>query len=499
MNWLKENEINRCLLCANAPCSSACPKQVDPARRIRSLYFGNPYGAVKGFDADACKDCQKECEKACVLAPLQQEIHILSLMEEVADIQNNAEETNAEYVADLRCDICGVELENPFLLSSSVVASNYEMCAKAFEMGWAGVAFKTITLFEQHDISPRFSVLKSRTGSFYGFKNIEQLSDHALEENLEIFRRLKEKYPSKVIISSIMGRNEDEWEYLARKSDEAGADVIELNFSCPHVEDGKLGITIGQDEGLIERFTLAARRGTDKPILAKMTPNVDDMVPYARAAKRGKADGLAAINTIKSITGLNLDTLAPEPSVRGSSALGGYSGKAVKPIALRFISDMAKDEELKGMHLSAMGGIEDWRDAAEYILLGSGSLQITTAVMQYGYRIVEDLISGLKGYMEERNITNLKQLLGGALENMVEYDDVDKETILYPVFHEEHCVGCGRCYVSCYDGGHQAIAFDEETRKPTLIGTKCVGCHLCRLVCPSSSIGIAKRRVPKRK
>ncbi|MBQ1899273.1 MAG: NAD-dependent dihydropyrimidine dehydrogenase subunit PreA [Erysipelotrichaceae bacterium] len=390
-----------------------------------------------------------------------------------------------------------MKLENPFLLSSSVVASNYEMCAKAFEQGFAGACFKTICLFEQHETSPRFSALKSQNGSFYGFKNIEQLSDHSLEENLVVFGQLKEKYPDKIIIASIMGRNEKEWEYLARECDKAGADVIECNFSCPNMEESALGVTIGQSEELTKRFTAAARKGTKKPLLAKMTPNITDMVPVAIAAKEGGADGIAAINTIKSITSVNIDTLAPLPSVKGKSSPGGYSGSAVKPIALRFISDMSNCEDLQDMHISGMGGITTWRDALEFLLLGCGSLQITTAVMQYGYRIVDDLTAGLKGYMRERNIKDLYQLIGAAKENIVELDELERDTILYPKFRNEQYIGCGRCYISCYDGGHQAIRFDETNRRPILDAKKCVGCHLCLLVCPAKAITTAIRRVKK--
>lgn len=497
MKWLSNNEINRCLLCEDAPCSKVCPMNVDPAKRIRSLRFDNTYGAIQDMPSHFCDSCDKECEKACVLGKYTHSISIFDIMQEIKPIKDEAEADNPLYQASIRTDICGVPLENPFLLSSSAVTSNYEMCAKAFEQGWAGVVFKTICLFEQHETSPRFSVLKSGTGSFFGFKNIEQLSDHALEENMNIFQQLKKKYPNKVIVASIMGRNEQEWTYLAKRCDEAGADVIELNFSCPNMEDESMGMFIGQSEELIEKFTRASRRGTKKPILAKMTPNVMDMAPYAIAAKKGGADGIAAINTIKSITGVNIDTLTPEPAVHGHSAIGGYSGRAVKPIALRFIGELASEKELQDMHLSGIGGIESWKDALEFLLLGSSSVQVTTAVMQYGYRIVEDLISGLTGYMEIRNITSLKQLIGASIEGVVELDELERDTVLFPKFHLEKCIGCGRCYISCMDGGHQAIEFDFEKRKPRLNGQKCVGCHLCRFVCPMEAIGVASKRVKK--
>jgi len=247
----------------------------------------------------------------------------------------------------------------------------------------------------------------------------------------------------------------------------------------------------------VERFTRAARRGTSLPLLAKLTPNVTDMVPLAIVAKRGGADGIAAINTINSVTGVNIDTLVAEPAVHGKSIIGGYSGTAVKPIALRFISDLANCRELDDLHISGMGGIETWRDGVEFILMGAGSVQVTTAVMQFGYRIIDDLIIGLSEYMKCKGVSSVKSMVGAAASSIVSHTGIERDTIIYPVFITEKCYGCGRCYLSCMDGGHQAIAFDTEKRKPSLIGKKCVGCHLCRLVCPSHAIGMAPKAVRK--
>ena len=495
LNFGIESEVNRCILCLDAPCTKFCDKKIEPDKIIRSLYFENEYGVVDYLKSYPCENCSAPCEKNCVLNKYDNPIKIKSIITVANDIKNVKLKDMKNDDVDLSMDICGVKLENPFLLSSSVVASNYEMIDKAFSIGFAGVSFKTICNFPQHETSPRFSALKSHSGHFYGFKNIEQLSDHAVEENMEIFKKLKEKYPSKVIIASIMGRNEKEWEDLSKVCTECGADVIELNFSCPNMEDGDLGSTIGQSEELVEKFTRAARRGTKIPILVKLTPNVTDIVPFALAAKRAGADGISAINTIRSITGVNIDTLVPEPAVHGSSALGGYSGRAVKPIGLRFIAEMQENEELKNMHFSAMGGIENYIDALEYILLGAGSLQMTTSVMQYGYRIVEDLISGITGYMKERNIKSTKDLIGEAVENVVDLNKLERDTILFPKFNLDTCVGCGRCFVSCFDGGHQAIEFID--RKPKLLGNKCVGCHLCKLVCPTGAITTLNKRINK--
>lgn len=500
MDWIKEStnlNISQCMLCDNAPCTSACPKGIKVGDVIRSLYFYNLIGAKQAPELIDCHGCDAPCQKSCISNKMS--CHNLNIPEIVESYKKwklsipSPEIPEADI--DLSTDICGVKLENPFMLSSSVVGSTYDMCARAFEMGWAGVSFKTICNFPQHEASPRFSAIFNHGNSFAGFKNIEQLSDHSVMENMEIFRKLKKNYPNKVIVASIMGANEQEWEELARCCQEAGADVIECNFSCPNMENPELGSTIGQSAEDVERFTAAVRRGASIPVLAKLTPNITDMVPIAIAAKRGGADGIAAINTINSVTGVDLQSLVALPNVNGRSMVGGYSGKAVKPIALRFISDLAKAPELEGMHISGMGGIENWADAAEFIALGSSSLQVTTSVMEYGYRVIDDMVSGLRAYLSLKGIKEVKHLVGAAVNTIVPHDNVERDTILLPLFNHEDCIGCGRCYLSCRDGGHQAISFNPEERVPHLNGKKCVGCHLCALVCPVQAISVAKRRI----
>lgn len=488
------SQTSRCLLCYDAPCTNAC-QMMDPARILRALKFENEVGAAMMLPSEnICADCDGRCVAAC---PTQTPISaILSSLRAGAADMELAPDFEA---VDLSCDICGVPLENPFLLSSSVVASNYEMCAQAFEMGWAGVAYKTICLMDIHETSPRFSAMKGADGSFYGFKNIEQLSPHKIEEDLAIFTRLKKNYPSKVILASIMGRDEKEWTYLAEAVTRAGVDVIECNFSCPNMEEKNVGVDVGQDAEAVRRYTAAVRRGTHLPILAKMTPNITDMRPVARAAIEAGANGIAAINTIKSITNVNLDTLTTAPAVRGYSSVGGYSGVAVKPIALRFIFELGSDDALMGRHISGMGGIENWRSAVEFLLLGASSLQVTTAVMEYGYRIIDDLLSGLRIFMAQRGYKRVGEFIGAAAQNVVDLDNLERDTIIYPKFHREKCIGCGRCYISCRDGGHQALRFDSETRRPVLIPANCVGCHLCVLVCPREAIGASRKRVTPKK
>ena len=432
-------DMLRCVLCADAPCSTAC-KRLDPASMLRSIWFDDEHVAASRFPFEnPCAECPAPCETACVRSG---EVPVRTLMTRLHDeVKPELEVTLPENEDRLRTEMCGVPLENPFLLSSSVVGSTYDMCARAFEAGWAGVSFKTICNFEIHEASPRFSALAGDNGSIIGFKNIEQLSDHSVAENMEIFRRLKANYPTKFILASIMGQNDAEWEDLARQCERNGADAIELNFSCPNMADSGLGSDIGQVPELVERFTAAARRGASIPILAKLTPNVAKMSPAAEAAKRGGANGIAAINTIKSIIAVNAHTYVSAPAVHGMSAVGGYSGNAVKPIALRFITELGQNPELAGMHLSAMGGVETWRDALEYILLGAGSIQVTTAVMQYGYRIIDDLKAGLNLYLTEKGLSCVDEARGMGLDSISETTDVlERDTVVFPMFHRDKCI-----------------------------------------------------------
>ena len=490
---LYRSDMLKCALCYDAPCSKVCEK-LDPAKLLRSIWFDNEDIASLNYpSANPCLDCDAPCEDACLH---KKEVKIRDLMLKLNnDVRPELEIDMPDNEDRLRCDFCGISLENPFLLSSSVVASNYDMCARAFEAGWAGVSFKTICSFDIHEASPRFSAISGDNGTIIGFKNIEQLSDHSVEENMKVFRRLKENYPKKFILASIMGKDDAEWESLARKCEENGADALELNFSCPNMMDGELGSTIGQVPELVERFTAAARRGAHIPILAKLTPNVATMSEAAEAALRGGADGVAAINTIKSVANINIHTYVSAPAVHGMSAVGGYSGNAVKPIALRFIAELGQNPAMKGKHISGMGGIETWRDALEFILLGAGSVQVTTAVMQYGYRIIDDLKSGLNYYLAEKGFRSVEEVRGLALDSVSETTDaLERDTILFPHFHPDKCIGCGRCMISCMDGGHQAIRLNED-RRPVLDGSKCVGCHLCVLVCPQKAISSAKKRI----
>lgn len=384
---------------------------------------------------------------------------------------------------DLSIDYLGVKCENPFFLSSSPVGSNYDMVAKAFESGWGGVFFKTIGIFIADECSPRFDNNIKEGTPWVGFKNMEQISDKPLEKNLEAIAKLKRDYPEKIMVATIMGSNEDEWKELAKLVTQAGTDLIECNFSCPQMTSHAMGSDVGQSPELVKKYSQAVSSATHIPVIAKMTPNIGNMEIPAIAAIEGGAAGVSAINTIKSITNIDVENMTAMPVVNGKSSISGYSGAAVKPIGLRFITQMKQHPKLRDIEMSGIGGIETWRDALEFILVGSRNIQVTTAVMQYGYRIVEDMISGLSYFMEEKGINKLEDLVGLALPNIIPAEDLDRDFKIIPDIDEEKCIGCGRCYVSCYDAAHQAIDWDDANRKP-IINDNCVGCHLCLNVCP---------------
>ncbi len=489
-------EAGGCLLCHHAPCTRACPHGLQPDSIIRSVRFDNIAGAVSKLpDELPCLKCaSKACETSCLKAKINAAVPVSGILMQLASI----EKTGSQSV-DLSVDFCGVSCENPFFLSSSVVASNYDMIAKAFDMGWAGAVFKTVGTFTANEVSPRFDALRKEALPFVGFKNIEQISEYPLEDNIAHMQRLKRDYPSKIIVASIMGQDEAEWTYLAELMTKAGVDIIECNFSCPHMAANGLGSDVGQNPELVAGFTRAVRKGTHLPILAKMTPNLGNMEPPALAAMEAGATGIAAINTIKSVMNVNFDTFASGPDVQGKTSVGGYSGKAVKPIALRFIQSLKSCKPLADVPVSGMGGIETWQDAMEFLTLGCENIQVTTAVMQYGYRIIDDMIDGTRHYLSSRGYGSIKQLFGKALPQIIQADDLNRETICYPKFDKARCIGCGRCYLSCFDGGHQALSQDAQTGKPKMDASKCVGCHLCVTVCPVRGISQGTRVLKKTK
>lgn len=486
-----QEEAMRCLLCVEAPCSKEC-NNGDPARAIRAIRFGNEKLAWQWVARCTDEDLEA-AENACI--HYDRPIRIKELLRSLSATPSS----KGEEGISLAIDFCGIQCENPFFLASSAVCTNYDMVARAFDMGWAGVFYKTICMQEIKEVSPRFdAVQEGGKSDFSGFRNMEQLSENTYDVDFEILRRLKQNYPTKVVVASIMGKFEEEWIHLAKMAEEAGCDAVELNFSCPQMRLTGMGSDVGQNPELVLFYTTYVKHNVSIPVIPKMTPNITKINRPATAAYFANADAISAINTIKSVT------MGDRAEVSGRKTVSGLSGRAVKPIALHFILDMAKNHMLTDSHwktieLSGIGGIETWRDALEFIQLGCRNVQVCTAVMQYGYRIIDDLILGLKNYMAERGVNNLADLVGEELPNFVTPSELDRDTIVYPKFDRDRCIGCGRCYTSCMDGGHQAIAFDFDSRKPRFIGSKCVGCHLCRLVCPAGAISVTKRVQKKAK
>ena len=480
-------EASRCLLCEDAPCTKACATG-DPARAIRAIRFDNHKPALRWVKD--CTDADLErAEQACIHPGGP--VHIEELVRSI-----HPDDVADDSYPDLSITFCGIPCENPFFLASSAVCTNYEMVARAFDAGWAGVFYKTICLQEIREVSPRFDAMHNNGihGDFYGFRNMEQLSENPVEMDFDILRRLKQDYPTKVVIASIMGQTEEEWARLARMAEAAGCDAVELNFSCPQMKHKGMGSDVGQSPELVKTYTACVKSAVKIPVIPKMTPNITHITEPAAACVEAGADAISAINTIKSVT------MMAEAEVAGQRTISGYSGRAVRPIALRHVLELAQMRSNCQLsiincqfELSGIGGIETWRDALEFIQLGCSNVQVCTAVMQYGYRIIDDLTLGLQRYMAKRGITQLQQLVGEQLPKFLNPDHLDRETIVFPKIDRERCIGCGRCYVSCMDGGHQAITFDTATRQPRILGIKCVGCHLCRLVCPTGAIGTTKR------
>lgn len=469
-----QEESARCLLCQDAPCTKVCANG-DPARAVRAIRFDNLKIAARWLEGCTQEDLAA-AEKACIHYDFP-----LRLSEIAAALPAPAPSTG---LPSLEIDFCGIHCENPFFLASSAVCTNYEMVARAFDAGWAGVFYKTICMQEIKEVSPRFDAVGK---PFTGFRNMEQLSENPVDVDFDILKRLKQNYPSKVVIASIMGNTEEEWISLAKMAEEAGCDAVELNFSCPQMRLSGMGSDVGQNAELVTFYTAFVKRNVKIPVIPKMTPNITHISQPALGAYFAGADAISAINTIKSVT------LGEGSDVNGCQTGSGYSGKAVKPIALRHILAMAKISIMKNVQFSGIGGIETWRDALEFIQLGCRNVQVCTAVMQYGYRIIDDMIDGMQQYMAERGIENLDALVGELLPKFFLPSDLDRTTVVYPKFDKEKCIGCGRCVISCSDGGHQALKFDLQTRRPQLIGSKCVGCHLCRLVCPVGAIGLSNR------
>ena len=398
---------------------------------------------------------------------------------------------------DLSIDFCGVRFKNPFLLSSSPVSNSAEMVAKSFEAGWSGVVYKTLASGRWPIVhpSPRMNAYHYGSKQLMGLQNVEQISDRPLKDNLLDFLYLKKHYPDHPIVASLMGFSNDDWEYLAKAAEDNGADMLELNFSCPHMTIEGSGHKVGQAFHLLESFTEVVKKAVKIPVMAKMTPNITDITEPAVFAKKGGADAIAAINTIRGISEIGLQDLVPRPNVFGVGAMSGYSGPAVKPIALHFIADLAKCQDL-GLPISGIGGIETWVDALEYLLVGAATVQVTTGIIHFGYRIVEDMIEGLSDYMSSRGIGRVADLVGQALPHLQETDHFDLARQGVASYDLDRCIGCGQCLIVCNDAGGQALEWNARKRRPRLVEDKCLSCMICSFVCPVHGL-ISFKEMPK--
>jgi dihydropyrimidine dehydrogenase (NAD+) subunit PreA len=388
----------------------------------------------------------------------------------------------ARWDIDLSINFCGLEFENPFMLSSAPPTATGKMIRSAFDAGWGGVVSKTIGLEPTANVRPRFAKLQFEEKGMVGFENIELITDRPLEYWLPELERTKKDYPNKILIASIMAEmDSSKWQKLAKKVQATGVDAIELNVSCPHgMPERGMGAAIGQDPELTGNVVKWVKEVADVPVIAKLTPNVTDITLIARAAEKNGADALAGINTVLGFMGVDLETLDPKPSIGGMSAFGGCCGPAVKPIALRCVAQMAKSTNLP---ISGVGGVSTWRDAVELMMVGATTVQVCTAAMFRGYKIIAGLKSGLANYMREKGFGSVKDIVGYILPKISTVESLDfNQNVVYEV-DKEKCIRCGLCYVACRDAGYEAITLDEDGLA-TIDKTKCDGCSLCSNVCP---------------
>jgi dihydropyrimidine dehydrogenase (NAD+) subunit PreA len=388
-------------------------------------------------------------------------------------------------MADLTTTFLGIKTPNPFWLASAPPTNTGGQVMRAFDAGWGGAVWKTLGK-PITNVSSRFGAVDYAGRKIMGFNNIELITDRPLEKNLKEMYEVKKRYPKHTLVASLMVETREEWKEIIKQVEDVGSDAIELNFGCPHgmCERG-MGSAVGQEPKVLEKITGWTKEFAKVPVIVKLTPNITEVTRPAEAARRGGADAVSLINTIKSIVSIDLDSFAPLPTVAGKGTNGGYCGPAVKPIALHMVASIARKEGVD-LPISGIGGISNWRDAVEFIVMGSTTVQVCTAVMHYGYRIVEDMIEGLSDYMDEKGFNSVNQMVGLGVPNYTSWEELDQSYHHVAEIHEDKCIGCNLCVVACDDGGHQCIHLKPEVRKaPVVDESECVGCNLCELVCPS--------------
>ncbi|WP_372990302.1 NAD-dependent dihydropyrimidine dehydrogenase subunit PreA [Sulfitobacter sp.] len=390
-------------------------------------------------------------------------------------------------MADLTSNFVGIKSPNPFWLASAPPTDKEYNVRRAFEAGWGGVVWKTLGIDPPvvNVNGPRYGAIYGADRRLLGLNNIELITDRPLAQNLQEIKSVKRDYPDRAMVVSLMVPCEEEpWKYILPLVEETGADGVELNFGCPHgMSERGMGAAVGQVPEYIEMVTRWVKASTRMPVIVKLTPNIADIRKPAEAALRGGADAVSLINTINSITSVDLDLFAPEPTIDGKGAHGGYCGPAVKPIALNMVAEIARDPALSQIPISGIGGVTTWRDAAEFMALGAGNVQVCTAVMTYGFKIVQEMISGLSEYLDDKGMTSVDQLVRRAVPNVTDWNQLNLNYVAKAKINEDLCISCGRCFAACEDTSHQAIAMSED-RTFSVIDAECVACNLCVNVCP---------------
>ncbi len=392
-------------------------------------------------------------------------------------------------MADLTTNFIGITSPNPFWLASAPPTDKEYNVVRAFEAGWGGVVWKT--LGEDPPIvntCSRYGAVSYNGARVAGFSNIELITDRPLHVNLDEIRRVKRNWPDRALVVSLMVPcTEESWKAILPPVEDTGCDGIELNFGCPHgMSERNMGSAVGQVPEYVEMVTAWCKQHSRLPVIVKLTPNITNILAPARAAKAGGADAVSLINTVQSITAVDLDAMAPEPVVDGQGTHGGYCGPAVKPIALRMVGDIARDDVTRGLPISGIGGISTWRDAAEFIAMGAGTVQVCTAAMHHGFRIAGDMIDGLSNWMDTKGYRTVTNFQGRAVPNYVHWSDLNLNFKTLARIDQALCIKCGLCHIACEDTAHQAIAAlrADGRRRYEVIDSECVGCNLCAHVCP---------------
>jgi len=385
-------------------------------------------------------------------------------------------------MADLSVDFAGLKLMNPFILAAAPPTATGEMIQRAFEAGWAGAVTKSMGLEPAVDAQPRLARL-AIGNRIIGLENIELISQRSLDDWVDDIADIKRRFPDHILFASLTaGVVRKEWYSLVDRVQEAGVDGLQLDFGCPHGMPGKgMGSIQGQDPGIAGQITHWVKEVSKVPVMVKLTPNVTDIAQIGRACEEAGADAVAAIDTVSALVGIDLYRLEPLPSVRGTSALGGYSGPGIKPIGLRCTAQLAKGT---GLPLSGIGGIARWQDAAEYILVGASTVQVCTAVMLQGYGIVEKMKKGLSAYLDEKGFQAVARMRGHILPQITAHEELDFAYRVVAAIDQALCTRCGLCHTACMDGGWQAIEMESRDAYPQVVIEKCDGCSLCTQVCP---------------